>query len=207
MTNSVTEMAIEILRATNDGNELSPHHLKLVELAVNGFLNEAGTAAFEDLYGNATKPAGYTGARSGLMFNGETGEIVAETVPQYEAAGEDENFTEFICCEHCGKVFDHDSAQPGSFHCPYCHGDITDASQNVEVAYAIYGLDAIGVNRAYEATGEVHWYCSESCASAHAIAEGRTSANYSEPQVNPDALDGTTCERCGKDVNRKAVRS
>jgi hypothetical protein len=60
MTNSVTEMAIEILRATNDGNELSPPHLKLVELAVNGFLNEAGTAAFEELYGNATKSAGYT---------------------------------------------------------------------------------------------------------------------------------------------------
>jgi len=55
-----SEKAIEIVQATEDGNRLSPSHLKLVELAVNGFLNEAGEVAFEELYRNAMKPAGYT---------------------------------------------------------------------------------------------------------------------------------------------------
>ena len=44
------EKACEILHATNDGDDLDPDHLKLVELAVNGFLNEKGVAAFEKLY-------------------------------------------------------------------------------------------------------------------------------------------------------------
>ena len=44
------EMAIEILRKTNDGNGLNPEHLKLLEMAVNGRLNKSGDAAFEDLY-------------------------------------------------------------------------------------------------------------------------------------------------------------
>jgi len=44
------ETACEILRATNDGDNLSPEHLKLVEMAVNGFLNEAGEKAFDELY-------------------------------------------------------------------------------------------------------------------------------------------------------------
>lgn len=41
--------AIEILQRTRDGEDLAPQHLKLVELAVNGCLNDAGTAAFYDL--------------------------------------------------------------------------------------------------------------------------------------------------------------
>lgn len=50
MTASFCEKAITILGKTNDGNELTEPHLKLVELAVNGFLNEAGEVAFEELY-------------------------------------------------------------------------------------------------------------------------------------------------------------
>jgi len=47
-------------------------------------------------------------------------------------AYDEENSTEFIECEHCKTVFDHDSNQPGSIHCPACSGKITDASRNVE---------------------------------------------------------------------------
>lgn len=43
------DKSIEILRATNDGNDLSPPHLYLVECAVNGFLTDKGKAAFSDL--------------------------------------------------------------------------------------------------------------------------------------------------------------
>ena len=43
-------MAIEILRDTSDGDKLGPSDLKLLELAVNGFLNEAGEVAFYDLH-------------------------------------------------------------------------------------------------------------------------------------------------------------
>lgn len=53
-------MAIAILRATKDGDMLAPHHLKLVELAINNMLDEDGVAMFQTLYGNATKPGGYT---------------------------------------------------------------------------------------------------------------------------------------------------
>ena len=60
MSNSLIDNAIEILRATHDGNDLAPPHLKLVELAVNGFLNDQGKFAFEELYRNALKPEGYT---------------------------------------------------------------------------------------------------------------------------------------------------
>ncbi len=56
----ITGMAIAILRATKDGDMLAPHHLKLVELAVNNMLNEEGLALFQGLYGNATKAGGYT---------------------------------------------------------------------------------------------------------------------------------------------------
>jgi hypothetical protein len=44
------EIACEIIRATNDGDDLAPEHLKLVEMAVNGFLNEKGWQAFKDLH-------------------------------------------------------------------------------------------------------------------------------------------------------------
>src|SRR5947209_17655079 len=60
MEASLIDKALEIIRATHDGNDLSPPHLKLVELAVNGFLTEQGKLAFEELYRNATKPGGYT---------------------------------------------------------------------------------------------------------------------------------------------------
>lgn len=60
MTCNFCELSCEILRATKDGEELAPPDLKLVELAVNGFLNEAGETAFMELHRNATKPEGYT---------------------------------------------------------------------------------------------------------------------------------------------------
>lgn len=42
--------AIEILQMTNDGDSLAQTDLKLVEMAVNGFLNDAGKEAFEELH-------------------------------------------------------------------------------------------------------------------------------------------------------------
>jgi hypothetical protein len=60
MDGSLIDKALEIIEVTHDGNDLSPPHLKLTELAVNGFLNEEGKLAFEELYRNATKPGGYT---------------------------------------------------------------------------------------------------------------------------------------------------
>ena len=45
-----SDVAIEILQKTNDGDDLDPQHLKLLELAVNGFLNDNGEAAFKELY-------------------------------------------------------------------------------------------------------------------------------------------------------------
>ena len=44
------ELAIEILRKTNDGDDLHPNDLYLVECAVNGFLKEPGQAVFEQLH-------------------------------------------------------------------------------------------------------------------------------------------------------------
>jgi len=44
------EKACTILKATNDGDDLDPDQLKLLENAVNGFLNEKGSTAFEKLY-------------------------------------------------------------------------------------------------------------------------------------------------------------
>lgn len=58
--NDICELACEILRATHDGDDLAPPDLKIVELAVNGFLNERGKALFLELHRNATKPEGYT---------------------------------------------------------------------------------------------------------------------------------------------------
>ena len=46
------DMAIDILRETNDGDDLDPPDLKFLENAVNGFLNEQGKAAFEAFYNN-----------------------------------------------------------------------------------------------------------------------------------------------------------
>lgn len=57
MANSLADSAIEILRLTNDGDDLDPTHLKLLELAVNGRLTEIGKSAFADLL--AQVRAGY----------------------------------------------------------------------------------------------------------------------------------------------------
>ena len=51
-----SKKAIEILRITNDGDDLTPHHLKLVEAAVNGALTEAGEQAFQSLYEQCIGP-------------------------------------------------------------------------------------------------------------------------------------------------------
>ncbi|MAU12867.1 MAG: hypothetical protein CL607_23810 [Anaerolineaceae bacterium] len=45
----LTDQCIEILQKTNDGDDLDPNHLKLVEMAVNGHLNERGEKALEEL--------------------------------------------------------------------------------------------------------------------------------------------------------------
>lgn len=58
MTHTLSEHAIEILQRTRDGEDLAPQHLKLVENAVNGFLTDAGKAAFAELLANVR--TGYT---------------------------------------------------------------------------------------------------------------------------------------------------
>lgn len=47
---SPIDQAIAILAATNDGDDLAPHHLALVQHAANGRLSDAGRIAFADLY-------------------------------------------------------------------------------------------------------------------------------------------------------------
>ena len=49
-TQTRCDVAIDILRATKDGNDLSPPDLYLVECAANNVLNEKGEAAFADLH-------------------------------------------------------------------------------------------------------------------------------------------------------------
>ena len=51
------ELAIEILRKTNDGDDLHPNDLYLVECAVNGFLKEPGQAVFEQLHADVVSDA------------------------------------------------------------------------------------------------------------------------------------------------------
>jgi len=46
MAKTNCEMACEILLVTNDGDELSPEHLMLLQDAVNGVLNEKGNQVF-----------------------------------------------------------------------------------------------------------------------------------------------------------------
>jgi len=43
-------MACDILQRTNDGDDLDPIHLKLIEDAVNGFLNEKGIEYFKEIH-------------------------------------------------------------------------------------------------------------------------------------------------------------
>lgn len=50
---SIADMSCEILQKTNDGDDLSPEHLYLLQEAVNGHLNEAGEVEFYKLHKNA----------------------------------------------------------------------------------------------------------------------------------------------------------
>ena len=52
MTN--IEKAIGILAKTNDGDDLSPLQLKLVEAAVNDWLRDEGLIAFDELFQQVT---------------------------------------------------------------------------------------------------------------------------------------------------------
>jgi hypothetical protein len=49
-TSGVCGLACDILRKTNDGDDLAPGCLALLELAVNGDTNEAGEKAFATLH-------------------------------------------------------------------------------------------------------------------------------------------------------------
>ncbi len=58
---TLIQKALDIIEHTNDGDDLSPPHLKLTEMAVNGFLSENGIKLFDELYkqvmtGAYTKP-------------------------------------------------------------------------------------------------------------------------------------------------------
>jgi hypothetical protein len=46
------DKAVEILQRTDDGDDLTPQHLALVEAAANGWLTEEGQRAFEELHSN-----------------------------------------------------------------------------------------------------------------------------------------------------------
>lgn len=50
MNNNFCEMAISILQLTNDGDSLDPRDLKILEMAVNGDLNEKGEEYFQEIY-------------------------------------------------------------------------------------------------------------------------------------------------------------
>ena len=50
MKENTCDKAIAILQATSDGDRLAPLDLKLVENAVNGFLNEEGIKVFNQLH-------------------------------------------------------------------------------------------------------------------------------------------------------------
>lgn len=52
MSATLTDHAIEILQNTHDGEDLDPKHLKLVEYAVNGLLNQTGLHLFHELLNN-----------------------------------------------------------------------------------------------------------------------------------------------------------
>lgn len=47
---TLIQKAIEIIERTNDGDDLSPPHLKLTEMAVNGFLNENGIKLLDEIH-------------------------------------------------------------------------------------------------------------------------------------------------------------
>jgi len=54
----IIDHACEILQKTRDGEDLSPWHLKLVELAVNDFLSEKGKENFQKLYASVSSSGG-----------------------------------------------------------------------------------------------------------------------------------------------------
>lgn len=58
MSTDLCDHAIEILSLTHDGDDLDPTHLKLVEMGVNGVLNDNGVQAFNALLADVRK--GYT---------------------------------------------------------------------------------------------------------------------------------------------------
>ena len=57
MTN--IDKAIAILEKTNDGDDLAPKHLKLVELAVNNGMSELGQQEFNKVF-EAVEAGTYT---------------------------------------------------------------------------------------------------------------------------------------------------
>jgi Protein of unknown function (DUF3768) len=84
-TFNTNQMAVEILQATNDGDDLISRHLQLLEDAVNGFLDDDGINKFKELY--ETVRAGYFENRSKKIaelndqfrstFNRAAGEVLA----------------------------------------------------------------------------------------------------------------------------------
>ncbi|MBC8740455.1 hypothetical protein F6X40_27855 [Paraburkholderia sp. UCT31] len=57
------DKSIEILELSDDGDNLTPNDLSLVQLAVNEQLNEAGVAAFEKLYADVVSGEYFTRVR------------------------------------------------------------------------------------------------------------------------------------------------
>lgn len=46
------DLACQILQLTEDGDDLIPHHLYILQEAVNGHLNETGQKLFEEIHRN-----------------------------------------------------------------------------------------------------------------------------------------------------------
>lgn len=59
MEETICEKAVQILQVTNDGNNLDPRHMSLIQGAVNGSLNDKGMAAFEELYKSVSTSHAY----------------------------------------------------------------------------------------------------------------------------------------------------
>lgn len=49
-TNEACDMVIDILRLTNDGDDMTPYDLKITECAVNGLLTPEGEEYFKALH-------------------------------------------------------------------------------------------------------------------------------------------------------------
>ncbi len=52
--------AIQILSKTNDGDDLAPQHLKLLENVVNDRASKDGLKAFDDLFAELNKKFGWS---------------------------------------------------------------------------------------------------------------------------------------------------